>query len=187
MDYQESVDYLYSLKYLGIQPRIEHTRVLADKIGLKFDCPVIHVGGTNGKGSVCCMTERVLREHGLKTGLYVSPQLMDFNDRVFVNGIPIRPEEFARQTTEVRHYIDELESTIGPPSFFEATTCICLKYLMESDIDALVLEVGLGGRWDSTNVIDSNVSVITNVELEHTEYLGDTLSKIAGEKASFLA
>ncbi|MFC2163061.1 bifunctional folylpolyglutamate synthase/dihydrofolate synthase [Candidatus Altiarchaeota archaeon] len=187
MNYQESVSFLNRFRELGVEPRLEHTSHLLACLGFDYQGLVIQVAGTNGKGSVCAMIERVLREHGLATGLYVSPALMDFTDRVFVSGKPISREALAILATSVQPYVDAMESTIGLPTFFELITALCMKHLADSGVDVMIAEAGMGGRLDSTNVLDSQVSVVTNVGLEHTEYLGATLPEIAREKAGILS
>jgi dihydrofolate synthase/folylpolyglutamate synthase len=187
MDYGDAVEYLDSFRSGGVKPRLEHTGFLLDRLGFDYDGLVVHVAGTNGKGSVSAMIERVLREHGLKTGLYVSPELMDFTDRVFVDGKPIGRQRLASITSEAAEYVSGMESSIGLPTFFELTTAVCLKHLEESGVEVMVLETGMGGRLDSTNAVPGDLAVVTNVDLDHTEFLGSTLAEIAGEKAGILS
>lgn len=143
--------------------------------------PTIHVGGTNGKGSVSNLIASILQEAGYKTGLYTSPHLKDFRERIRVNGIMI-PEQ--RVIDFVQHF--RLECTVVEPSFFELTTELAFQWFSETQVDVAVIEVGLGGRLDSTNIIQPVVSVITNISFDHTALLGDTLEKIASEKAGIM-
>ena len=140
--------------------------------------PAIHIAGTNGKGSTCAFTASELRARGLKVGLYTSPHLVSVRERVEVDGVPIGEEAFAEWTTFLRPHIERLDA-----SFFEATTAIAFADLAARGSDVAVIEVGLGGRLDSTNVITPLVSVVTKIAREHTDYLGTDLASIAREKA----
>ncbi len=138
----------------------------------------VHIGGTNGKGSVASMVYAALRASGYRTGLYTSPHLVDVRERMVVDERPITEDQFAAWTTRLRPVIDASDA-----SFFEATTAIAFADFAARAVDVAVVEVGLGGRLDSTNVVRPAVSAVTNVEMDHTEYLGNTLSAIAAEKA----
>ena len=140
--------------------------------------PAIHIAGTNGKGSTCAFTATELRARGLKVGVYTSPHLVSVRERVEVDGVPIGEEAFAEWTTFLRPHIERLDA-----SFFEATTAIAFADLAARGVDVAVIEVGLGGRLDSTNVITPLVSVVTKIAREHTDYLGTDLASIAREKA----
>lgn len=141
----------------------------------------IHVGGTNGKGSTSAFIASVFTEAGYRTGLYTSPHLVRFTERIRINGKEIPEERVAEYVAALRPTIERTQAT-----FFEATTCIAFQYFADEQVDIAIVEVGLGGRLDSTNVIRPLVSVITNVGLEHTEYLGNTIPKIAREKAGII-
>ncbi|HEU5435645.1 MAG TPA: bifunctional tetrahydrofolate synthase/dihydrofolate synthase [Telluria sp.] len=155
-------------------------RVLAVKqaMGLHFDCPVIMVAGTNGKGSTCAMLESILLRAGYKVGLYIKPHFLDFNERARVNG------ELASDAMLVAAF-DAVEARRGDVSltYFEFTTLAIMHLLAESKLDVVILEVGLGGRLDAVNVIDADVAIVTSVDIDHTDYLGDTREKIGFEKA----
>jgi len=141
----------------------------------------IHVAGTNGKGSVSHTLAAVLQTAGYKVGLYTSPHLLDFRERMRINGKKI-PEAYVVDFVEhEREFFEPLY-----PSFFELTTAMALKYFADEQVDVAVIEVGLGGRLDCTNIISPDLSIITNISLEHTQFLGDTLEKIAGEKAGII-
>lgn len=150
--------------------------------------PCIHVAGTNGKGSVSAMLDSVLREAGLRTGLYTSPHLIRFNERIRISGVPIPDEELIRLLDDVERADQIQASGPGgrPGTFFELTTAVALKWFLEQPVQMTVLETGLGGRLDSTNVVDPLVAVLTEIGLEHTSYLGDTLEKVAAEKAGII-
>ena len=143
--------------------------------------PVIHVAGTNGKGSVCALVERVLRETGVRTGLFTSPHLVDFRERIRINGKMISEKEVVSFIEKYRSDFERIS-----PSFFEWTVALAFDYFAREKVDVAVIETGLGGRLDSTNVITPLLSVITNIGLDHTNLLGDTLEKIAGEKAGII-
>lgn len=150
--------------------------------------PCVHVAGTNGKGSVSAMLESVLREAGLRTALYTSPHLIRFNERIRVSGAPIPDKELIRLLDEVER-ADQAQSAepgrrIG--TFFELTTAVAMKWFLKQQVQMAVLETGMGGRLDSTNVVTPLLSVITEIGMEHTTFLGDTLEKVAGEKAGII-
>ncbi len=179
--------YLDSLSNHGINPGIERMRQLMGFLGnpeAKFKS--VHVTGTNGKGSVCAMIESVLRQARYKTGLYTSPHLVDIRERIQVSGRMIPRAAFLRTIEEIRKKLRvlRLEREI---TYFEMTTAAAFLYFAQQRIDIAVVEVGLGGRWDATNVLPSpELCVITNVTLDHMEYLGDTIAEIAKEKAGVL-
>lgn len=185
MTYEEAVAYIeahtWSRWKLGLSRTVELLSRLGDpQKRLKF----VHVGGSNGKGSTCAMIERILREAGYKTGFYPSPYIEDFRERIQVCGQYIPEEALCALTARVRDAADAMEDH---PSQFELITAIGMLYFAESSCDIVVLEVGLGGEFDATNVIDApEVAVLTNIGLEHTEYLGNTLAKIAKTKAGII-
>jgi len=141
----------------------------------------IHVTGTNGKGSVSHMLAAILQTAGYKTGLFTSPHLKDFRERIRVNGKIIPKEEVTDFVFQYKRVFDEIK-----PSFFEMTSALAFYYFAKAQVDVAVIEVGMGGRLDSTNIITSILSVITNIGFDHTEFLGDTLDKIAAEKAGII-
>lgn len=176
------LDDLYSLQRFGIKPGLERTLHLLEKAGnphRKLRC--IHVAGTNGKGTTCGIITSILMEYGFKTALYTSPHIADFNERIRINGEKISDYELASLAEEFLDYGRDVSAT-----FFEITTAIALKYFSMNSPDYCVIETGMGGRFDSTNVIAPIVSVITDIGLEHTQYLGNTIDKIAFEKAGII-
>ncbi len=185
MTYDEALNYINDFTWSTSRLGLDRTRELLERLDnpqrkLKF----IHVAGTNGKGSTCAMLASILREAGLRAGLYPSPYLEDFRERIEVNGEMISKEELADITEAVRK---EADSMADHPSQFELITAIGMLYYVRKKCDIVVLEVGMGGELDSTNVIDApEVAVITNIGLDHTEYLGDTLEKIAATKAGII-
>ena len=173
---------LYSLQRLGIKVGLEHTLQLLNEIGNPHKkLKLVHVAGTNGKGSTCSILTKILIDHGLKVGLYTSPHLKKFNERIQVNGCQISDKYIATFFNENRVRINKIQAT-----FFETTTAMAFNYFKNQMVDYAVIETGLGGRLDSTNVIIPKVCGITSISLDHTEILGDTIEKIAIEKAGII-
>lgn len=184
MTFEESLAWLYSTQQFGIKLGLENIRRLLDALGRPQDGPgIFHVAGTNGKGSVCALLDALLRQTGKRCGLYTSPHLVDFRERVRVNGEKISPEEAARGLTQIRDLTADWEHS---PTFFEITTALALKYFADRGCQYVVLETGMGGRLDATNAVTPLVSVITPIDLDHTQWLGNTLAEIAGEKAGII-
>ena len=192
MNFEEATKYLYSLgnETLAMKLGLESVRALAralDDPQRKF--PAVHIAGTNGKGSTAAMTGSVLRAAGLRAGLYTSPHLVSITERIRIDGDEIAPDEFARLATDVRDAGERLVSENvlpAPPTFFEQVTLIAYLYFAERKVDLAVLEVGLGGRLDATNICEPVVTAITPVGFDHQKYLGDTLASIAAEKAGIV-
>lgn len=189
MNYQETIQYLYNST-----PVFEHVGASAYKEGLSnswaldehFNHPhtkfkTIHVAGTNGKGSCSHTIAAILQAEGYRVGLFTSPHLVDFRERIKVNGDCISPKYVMDFVENERSFFEPLH-----PSFFELTTAMAFKYFADSHVDIAVIEVGLGGRLDCTNIITPILSVITNISFDHTQFLGDTLEKIAMEKAGII-
>lgn len=164
------------------KPGLENTLRLMEHVGNPHEkLRAVHVAGTNGKGSTSHLIAAVLQASGLKVGLYTSPHLISLTERIRINGTPIPEEEVAAFIEANRDFLDEIQ-----PSFFESITALAFAYFVKEKVDVAVVEVGLGGRLDSTNVLTPLLSVITNIGLDHTEFLGNTLSKIAREKAGIM-
>ena len=181
----EAISYIENHTWSSTRLGLERTRQLLLLLGdpqkkLKF----VHVAGSNGKGSTCAMLESILRHAGYRTGLYTSPHLVNFNERFMIDGQMVSSEAFARTTERVKDMADQMDDH---PSQFEISTAIAMLLFLEASCDIVVLEVGLGGELDSTNIIDSpEVAVIANIGLEHTEYLGSTIEEIATTKAGIV-
>jgi dihydrofolate synthase / folylpolyglutamate synthase len=192
MNFEEAIKYLYSLgnETLAMKLGLESVRALAralDDPQRKF--PAVHIAGTNGKGSTSAMTASVLRAAGLRAGLYTSPHLVSITERIRAGEDEIAPDEFARLAAVVRAAGERLvaDNTLpAPPTFFEQVTMIAYLYFAERKVDLAVLEVGLGGRLDATNICEPVVTAITLIGFDHQKYLGDTLASIAGEKAGIV-
>lgn len=182
-------DYLFSLKAAGPKFGIDRMRLFAAELGSpERSRPVVHVAGTNGKGSVSAMVEAILRASGRRVGLYTSPHLVRLGERVQVDRQPLTEAEIIAFVAELRPVADRL-GAVDPsdrPSFFEFMTAMAFLQFARRNCDAAVVEVGLGGRLDATNIVDPAVSVITSIGLDHTELLGGTLEQIAAEKAGII-
>ena len=189
MAYSDLIGWMFKLERFGIKLGLENITEFLSRIGDPHkDFKSIHVTGTNGKGSVCAFLASILRESGLKVGLYTSPHLIDFRERVIVDGTKIPEEDVVRIGEELRTTMEEMAAEDGEKqlTFFEFTTGLAFKYFSEREVDIAVVEVGMGGRLDATNVLLPEVSVITRIGLEHTAYLGNTLEEIAREKAGII-
>lgn len=188
-DYAAVQDYLFSLKARGLKFGIDRMRGFAAALGHpERAVPVMHVAGTNGKGSVSAMLESILRAGGLRTGLYTSPHLVRLGERVQVDRRQLTPEEIVAFTAELGPIADRVSADAPEdhPSFFEFMTAMAFLQFARQKCDVAVIEVGMGGRLDATNIVDPMVSVITSIGLDHCEFLGDTLAKIAAEKAGII-
>jgi dihydrofolate synthase/folylpolyglutamate synthase len=184
--YQRSLDYLYGLEKFGMIFGLTQVERILEAIGNPHrEVQAIHIGGTNGKGSTAAMMASILQKEGYRTGLYTSPHLIQFTERIKVNGKEIEKEEVAELTGWMRERI-EAAGVTPPFTFFDFTTAMGLLYFKQKLVDLAVLEVGLGGRLDSTNVVDPLLSVITNIAKDHEEHLGRSLLKIAREKAGII-
>ena len=171
-----------------IAPSLERIAALTDILGSpQFTYPTIHVGGTNGKTTTTRMIDSILFEMGLRTGRFTSPHLESYLERISINGQPISPAELIFSFNDISPYLDLMDSKFEQPiSFFEAITALAFAAFAEHPIDVGVIEVGMGGEWYATNVIEADVSVIMPIGLDHTEYLGDTLTEIARTKSGIL-
>jgi dihydrofolate synthase / folylpolyglutamate synthase len=185
MNYDETIRYLYNLQKHGIKFGLQNI----NRLLTAFDNPhksflTVHVGGTNGKGSTSAMIASVLRNAGLTVGLFTSPHLISFTERIRVNGEEITGDNVISLATEIRDIVSGFDEF--SPTFFEVVTAIAMLYFKRKEIDIAIMEVGMGGRLDATNIIMPEVSVITNIGYDHKEFLGDTLREIAREKAGII-
>ncbi len=184
MTYAESLDWLLSTQQFGIKLGLENTRRLLVAVGspeARLEC--IHVAGTNGKGSVCAMMDAALRASGRRVGLYTSPHLINLRERIRVDGDWIAEAEVAAGLSRLRDAVARWEHA---PTFFELVTVLALMHFAAEQVDVVVLETGMGGRLDATNVVVPRVSVITPIAMDHAEWLGATLDLVAGEKAGII-
>jgi len=182
--YKEALAWIYGLERFGIKLGLENIQRLIAALQIDLGgARVIHVAGTNGKGSVCAMIDSILRAQKYRTGLFTSPHLVTFRERIRVNGQMISEEGVASGLTVIR---DLVRNWDPHPTFFEITTALALKHFSDAKIDIVILETGLGGRLDATNAVQSNASVITAIDLDHQEWLGQSLREIAREKAGII-
>lgn len=185
MNYEQAIEYIHSINWQFCKPGLERVSSLCDMLGnpqdsLKF----IHVAGTNGKGSFCAMTDSILRHAGYRVGLFTSPYIVEFNERMRINGENISDAELVELVEQVKPFADKMQDK---PTEFELITAIAFLYFAKHKCDFVVLECGLGGRLDATNIIKAPIlSVITGIALDHTSILGDTTEKIAAEKAGII-
>jgi dihydrofolate synthase/folylpolyglutamate synthase len=187
LNYDEALDWLYNVRRFGPERTLGPTRHILELLGNPHEgFSSIHVGGSNGKGSTSAMIASILEACGYRVGLFTSPHLEDFRERVRVEGELIRREDVARILSEIRPLFEEMLEQSMPLRFFDIVTALAFQYFREAGVEYAVLEVGLGGRLDATNVVDPLVSVITNIGYEHTNILGETLVEIAGEKAGII-
>jgi dihydrofolate synthase/folylpolyglutamate synthase len=186
-DKQEIIDWLYGLSLHGIKLGLKNITELMSRLGDPQNTfRTIHVAGTDGKGSTCAMIESIIRSSGAKVGLYTSPHISDFNERIEICGKKISDDDLIDIAGFMRPIVEDMGSSGMMCTFFEVTTAIAFVYFHRMAVDYAVIEVGMGGRFDATNIIVPEVSVITNISMEHTQYLGDTISKIAFEKAGII-
>ena len=185
MTYKESIDWLYSTQQFGIKLGLEQPRRLLRET-LSFPKPgvkVIHVAGTNGKGSTCAIIDALARACGTRSGLFTSPHLIDYRERIQIGGIHISEQTCARYLTEIKEQVEQWEHH---PTFFELTLAVAMRYFREKDCELIILETGMGGRLDATTAVPADVAVITPVAMDHAQWLGDTLDKVAAEKAGII-
>ncbi len=194
MSYREALAWLFGTQTFGIKLGLENIQRLLAALRIPTgadsqngaggpNCKIIHVAGTNGKGSVCAMIDSICRAQGYRTGLFTSPHLVTFRERIRVNGAKISEDEVARGLSSIRDLIRQWDPH---PTFFEIATALGLQHFREKECEIIVLETGMGGRLDSTNAVTPAVSVLTPIALDHQKWLGDTLTEIAGEKAGII-
>ncbi len=189
MTYEETIHYLYQqlpvfhrIGKKAFKANLDNTNAICAHLGNPHEkFKTIHIAGTNGKGSTSHFIAAILQAAGYKTGLYTSPHLKSYTERIRINGAPIAEEEVVSFVEEKKTFLEDLK-----PSFFEMSVGMAFDYFARQQVDIAVIEVGLGGRLDSTNVIHPELSVITNISFDHTDILGDTLAQIAGEKAGII-
>lgn len=188
MTYEESVKYLYKIAGFAKKSSLENINCLLEQLGnphknLKF----VHVAGTNGKGSVCAFLEEILKEYGMKTASFTSPHLVRVNERIKLNGNDVSDEKFKEACVKVRDCVENAKQKgIAQPSFFEMLFLMALCIMEKEQPDICIIETGMGGRYDATNVITPLVSVITSISMDHMEFLGQTIGEIASHKAGII-
>ncbi len=188
MTYDNALEYIHSFLKFGSKPGLERILALLEKLGNpQKNLRIVHVAGTNGKGSVSTMLSNIFIADGKKTGLFTSPYIVDFCERIQIDGEMIPHEKLAEETAKIRPIVEELNSVGIEPTEFEIITAMAFDFYCQENCDIVVLEVGLGGLLDSTNVVERPLaSVITSISFDHTEILGDTLAKIAEQKCGII-
>jgi dihydrofolate synthase / folylpolyglutamate synthase len=184
--YAESIAWLYGTQLFGIKLGLESSSHLLLAAGINPAAPgvpVIHVAGTNGKGSVCAFAERILRDSGLQTGLFTSPHLVHYRERIRVNGVPISEGDCGRKLSDLHTLVSHWDPH---PTFFEISLALAMRHFIDEACEVIILETGMGGRLDATNAIQAQISVITSISLDHQQWLGETLREIAVEKAGIM-
>lgn len=190
--YDDALRYMYALQKFGIKFGLRNVSLLLKKLGNpQKNFPSFIISGSNGKGATAAFLASMLKEHGLKAGLFMSPHLVRFTERIIVNGCEIEKDKVVQYTKIVKSALDELSSKRSKEkvikiTFFEFVTALAAKYFADMGVDVCVFEVGMGGRLDATNSMGSKIAIILTVSLEHTEYLGDTVKRIAREKAGII-
>lgn len=188
LSYNEALEFIHGIERFGSKPGLSRVKMLLERMGnpqdkLKF----IHVAGSDGKGSTCTMISSIYTKAGYKTGLYISPFVLDFRERIQLNGEMISKDDLAASTSLVKEHWEELNSIGEPPTEFEVVVAIAMDYFTRMSCDLVVLEVGMGGRFDATNIIKTPLcSVITHLSMDHMQYLGDTIEKITYEKCGII-
>ncbi|WP_420263673.1 bifunctional folylpolyglutamate synthase/dihydrofolate synthase [Candidatus Magnetominusculus dajiuhuensis] len=183
--YEKAVSYLYSLQKFGIKLGLANITHISDLLAAPQTAyKTIHVAGTNGKGSTCAMLQGILMEKGYKTGIFTSPHMVRFTERIKVDGGEISPDDVVALTEEINQAISGVDGLT--PTFFEFVTAIAFLYFRKQGVDWAVFETGMGGRFDATNIIMPEASVITNINIDHREFLGNTIEEIAVEKAGII-
>ena len=187
MDFEETLDWLYGFQKFGIKLGLERINHIAKELGdPQKKYKLIHVGGTNGKGSVCKFLESVLSSSGYNVGVYTSPHLQHISERIVVGNNRITDDELILLVNKIKPIVDGMLEKENVPTFFEVFTALAFQYFSDKNVDFAVIEVGLGGRYDATNIVDPAISIITNVSLEHQNVLGKNIEKIAFEKAGII-
>ncbi|OQY40257.1 hypothetical protein B6228_02000 [Candidatus Atribacteria bacterium 4572_76] len=187
--YTEALDYIYDLTKYGIKLGLKNIHYLLYLLGEPHKkLKIIHVAGTNGKGSTCSFISSILQSDGYKVGLYTSPHLVDFTERIKINNKLINREKVSELLERIKPSIEKVANTpsYGHPTFFEVITSMAFLYFFEEQVDYLVLEVGLGGRLDATNVCKPLISVITHIDYDHMDKLGNSIEEIAREKGGII-
>jgi len=187
MKFEESLNWLYGFEKFGIKLGLERINHIAEKLGNpQNNYKIIHVGGTNGKGSVCKFLASILTSSGYKVGVYLSPHLQHFSERMVVDNKEISEDELVLLIDKIKPIVDEMIKKDNTPTFFEIVTAMAFQYFSDKEVDFAVVEVGLGGQYDATNIVNPMASVITNISLEHTDILGKTIKDIALQKAGII-
>jgi len=185
MTYKEAIDWIYSTQQFGIKLGLDAPKeLLAQYLAFpKATTKVAHIAGTNGKGSTCAILDSLAQASGVRTGLFTSPHLVDFRERICVSGSMISEEDTARHITALRDLVSDWEHH---PTFFELALAVAMRYFRDQECEVIILETGMGGRLDATTAVPADVCGITPIALDHTQWLGETMAEVAGEKAGII-
>jgi dihydrofolate synthase/folylpolyglutamate synthase len=187
MNYEELLNWLYSFEKFGIKLGLDRINQICKKLQNPQDkLNIIHVGGTNGKGTVCRLLGSILANSGYKVGIYTSPHLQRFTERFLINYKEISNKDVVKLIEKIRPIIEDMIKKENTPTFFEIVTAIAFQYFYEESVEYAIIEVGLGGRFDATNIVNPDITIITNVSLEHQNILGNKIEDIAFEKAGII-
>ena len=187
MNFNDAVNWLYSFQKFGIKLGLERIRFLVKELqNPQEDYKIIHVGGTNGKGSVCNFLNSILTEGGYKVGIYTSPHLQHISERIAIGNKAITEEEFISLINSIKPIVNKMKMKKNSPTFFEIITAMAFKYFSIKKVDYAIIEVGLGGKYDATNIVDPIITIITNISLDHQNTLGKKISDITYEKAGII-
>jgi dihydrofolate synthase/folylpolyglutamate synthase len=187
MNYEDSIKWINSFQKFGIKLDLDRIKYIIKELGNpQNNYKIIHVAGSNGKGSVCNYLSSILSESGYKVGKYTSPHLQTINERIEINNKKISNNDFANITKTIKQIVDKMILKKGEPTYFELLTSISLQYFKEKKIDYAIIEVGLGGKYDATNIVNPIISIITNISLEHQNILGKKITEIAEQKAGII-
>jgi len=187
MNYKDCIDWLYSFEKFGIKLGLDRIRFICNKLGNpQNNYSIIHVGGTNGKGSVCHILQSVLTKNGYNVGLYTSPHLQRFSERFIIDRVEITKKDVILLVQKIKPIIEDMINSNNTPTFFEIVTAMAFQYFKDKAVDYAIIEVGLGGRFDATNIVEPALTIITNISLEHQNILGIKIEDIAFEKAGII-
>jgi dihydrofolate synthase/folylpolyglutamate synthase len=187
MEYKEAINWLNGFQQFGVKLGLERITKLCNNLdNPQNNYKLIHVGGTNGKGSVCRFLGSILSSSGYKTGIYTSPHLQRINERFVIDGLEISENDFANFIKKIKTIVEEMKKEGEPPTYFEILTAMAFQYFNDKNVEFAIIEVGLGGRFDATNIVKPILTIITNVTLEHQDVLGENVGDIAYEKAGII-
>ncbi len=187
MNFDSSLKWINNFQKFGIKLGLDRIKYILEELGNPHNnYKIIHIGGSNGKGSVCKFISSIIKESNYKVGTYTSPHLIDIRERIVVNNKKISKIDFADITTKIKPIVEKMKEKKGPPTYFEIITAISFQYFKQKKVDYAIIEVGLGGKYDATNIVNPILTIITNISLEHQNILGKTITEIAYQKSGII-